>query len=1435
MSTNSGEQGSTISASATTITPITTYIWHISDIHIGKVLDRYTEYNKVFDTLVATIDTEPSNTVVVITGDTFDHKTKLTPNDILCFDHLMTVLARYRVVIIPGNHDTNLNNPNAVDLITPIQKYPNVKYSTHTERFEINDVHFVHISIIDQPDEQTIAELISTTPNPVMLYHGIVDGVKFGKHVESGRDISTELINKTWLTLLGDIHEHQFMTPHAAYAGSLIQQNRGESMNKGIIKWNVASRTGKFVPIVNTERLKVKVYSDINNQNEIHEQAASIKTMFGPELNSNITITNITSSSGDKLNTEMEMLRREFGPAVNIINVIKKSHKLHSSQMECFEHIVRGKNYDTATTEKILEMHRANITDVNNSSWTINYAKWNNMLVYGERNHIDFASMSGITGVIAGNQMGKSSIIDVITYGLFGKPLRGDITDMLRYGTKKLEVEIEFVVNDVRYLIKRTREGKNQPHVLASFDPLTNSWKNITEQSVVDTNKKITDRIGTIDDFLSTGLYYDNRNDIIKMKPTGRIKELSRLFGLDNHESIIKQLQKTIKELKASMAKYQAPTLTDPSNEFNILAASIDNSNATISALINEQKSLNARLATITKLEDEHTAAQLARDQQQKLSVELKIVSAKIDELAAQITERILTPVPPCSFTEHAEYEKIKDEPTVNIELLQQRIADMRLPPVEQPTMTLHELREAETRLMSADRYDELAEHKLQSQRSSIVLKKIEKPSIDRETLTNKLQALQTPDITLEEYYQQREQLLQQMPTVTPCTEPTTTIDYADKEIAALLISADLLDTKIKALQSIQPQLPPLSILESSLRLLVPLPYKHNIESLTQTHLQLSQLSLYKFSNDCLNCQTNIKTINTQLFESKQNLDKALAEHKLIDEENAKISTNATKIKTLIERANELSSLISARDADLANIAKYNEIKSKHASYIAYKQAVERKLAIDAQLNELKARDTARREYETITSLLNQHNEYDKYTEHTTLLNHIDAELEKLANSKKSATQLEFVKKQIEQHELYHKYVINDTTIKQLELTIAKQKHADSILQRYTQYTKYNNYMNSVRESQLLKTKSELEGQIKLLQQTVPPDQTKEQLGIEKAALASELQRNRDLCHREYLECGKIQQKQDFAKSEIEKARIYETEYMPLASQCELLEAYVSCLRPKELQLAIVTKHIKEIEAQMNNYLSILTTFTCDFRISEDSIDIVVVNKGPPTTENCIETISGFQSFIISLVFRIVLTNELPRAADCIFIDEGFGVIDNENMPKVIKFLDEIQTNYRFMFIISHVEELQAVLQNPLTIQKTEHGHLIQNADNAEPTKLPTVEKLKITCECGAVISPHSVTSHNATAKHKKQIEEKKKLQNNQQQPLLQPQQHQPPAIIQVDNGGIPNPLKDIEKEAEGKYLCGCGSRVKNTKHSIEMHNTTDLHKRYLIETGQST
>ena len=59
---------------------------------------------------------------------------------------------------------------------------------------------------------------------------------------------------------------------------------------------------------------------------------------------------------------------------------------------------------------------------------------------------------------------------------------------------------------------------------------------------------------------------------------------------------------------------------------------------------------------------------------------------------------------------------------------------------------------------------------------------------------------------------------------------------------------------------------------------------------------------------------------------------------------------------------------------------------------------------------------------------------------------------------------------------------------------------------------------------------------------------------------------------------------------------------------------------------------------------------------------------------------------------------------DMMFIDEGFGSLDDLARSKSIRVLKEMADSHRLIGIISHVTELKQEIGNQLLITKDEHG-----------------------------------------------------------------------------------------------------------------------------------
>ena len=60
------------------------------------------------------------------------------------------------------------------------------------------------------------------------------------------------------------------------------------------------------------------------------------------------------------------------------------------------------------------------------------------------------------------------------------------------------------------------------------------------------------------------------------------------------------------------------------------------------------------------------------------------------------------------------------------------------------------------------------------------------------------------------------------------------------------------------------------------------------------------------------------------------------------------------------------------------------------------------------------------------------------------------------------------------------------------------------------------------------------------------------------------------------------------------------------------------------------------------------------------------------------------------------------------FVDEGFGSLDDGSREQAIKVLNELAGDSRLVGIISHVNELKEQIDNKLIVTKTEKGSSVR-------------------------------------------------------------------------------------------------------------------------------
>ena len=600
-------------------------IFHIADIHIRNV-QRHIEYRQVFEKMFEEIRKRGTdNSIIYLAGDIAHAKLELSPELIREIGWLFTECSKHcRTILIAGNHDCNMNNSDRLDVLTPIVdalNLPNFHYLRDTQVHTIDDVDFGVFSIFDNKDNWPKANTLSANKK-IALFHGPVDNstTDIG-YVVSSRHFTTDMFDGYDLALLGDIHKRQIMISESGckvvYAGSLLQQNFGETVDKhGFLVWDLDSLEYEEVDIINEygyytldvdngvvpivtdmpKKPRLRVRLSNTDTSDTKKVITEIKMRYGVE---DFTIIRTDSFNKQKTGNRLSKLDFEDVADVNYQNTLISDYVQRmmpfttKSDLDGLDIINRDINSRIVQEE----IHR-------NIHWKPIKFTFSNMFSYGEDNKIDFSKVSGLMGLFAPNAAGKSSLFDAISFCLFDKCSRAfKAQNILNNRKSEFECQLHFQVDGIDFHIKRTaktiNKGKNVKVDVQFWKEESGITTSLNGTERRDTNVVIEQYVGKYEDFVLTALSLQGNNSIFIDKSQSERKDLlAQFMGLNIFDKLYETAIEDNKEVSVLIKNFKKTDFTSELAEKGL------EKQTKKSELRGLEKALESRTIDVTDLSD---------------------------------------------------------------------------------------------------------------------------------------------------------------------------------------------------------------------------------------------------------------------------------------------------------------------------------------------------------------------------------------------------------------------------------------------------------------------------------------------------------------------------------------------------------------------------------------------------------------------------------------------------------------------------------------------------------------------------------------------------------------------------------------------------------------------------------------------------------------
>ena len=532
-------------------------IAHLADIHIRKTPTRNEEYQEVFKKLIASLKKEKPDRITIV-GDLVHDYLDLQGEQLIMAHKLLIDLAEIAPLrITRGNHDCRKKNLKRVDSIKAIVETcegADIVYYDKTGFYPDDNIMWAvwhHGEKSNNPWKKKDAKKIlaydeQSGYTTIDLFHDPITGCMSTTDFEMKSKSYYKISDfKGNLSLFGDIHRWQYLDKKQTkgYCGSLIEQDitEGDGAFHGYLLWDVEDKVSKPIPIRSNfthHNIKITPYTDFEDLDfEIEKPTKQMKVRFVwgtlPQTrnkeNERAVVSHIKSQYKNitisHKNEFIEDDTVEVNESITLENVTDEA-----VQQEIFNDYLEKIGTDKQLIADIIALDEEILAEIDipedqNIEWDVIKFGGNNFMSY-EKLDIDWRKMDGIFQINGANTAGKTTIMKLISYLLFGKTLETE--NRMKYGDKRfvnnrndakscdaymvLEANVEYFGIKKATKIETKRDGtvSGAPttmsyYVLANPDDEMNddnALEKLDGDRRAKTQKKIEAIVGTYDNFM---------------------------------------------------------------------------------------------------------------------------------------------------------------------------------------------------------------------------------------------------------------------------------------------------------------------------------------------------------------------------------------------------------------------------------------------------------------------------------------------------------------------------------------------------------------------------------------------------------------------------------------------------------------------------------------------------------------------------------------------------------------------------------------------------------------------------------------------------------------------------------------------------------------------------------------------------------------------